>query len=94
LTSSLEAAADLASALSAALTAYIAARTVYIWYRYLSETAPPKGTASPLDALLSRRLKSNPPSAFPAKDLPIATILLVVAGFGAFGLYLTDVLLR
>lgn len=69
---------EIADLATAALTAYLALRTSYIWYVYLRVLTTPRTPGSFL-ANLRQVLENNPPSSFPSADLPIATILLALS---------------
>jgi hypothetical protein len=77
--------ADLATGV---LTAYLSARTVYIWYRYLYRRSTAR-TPGSLLANLKKLIDENPPPAFPSADLPIATIALCISSAAAVTLYVT-----
>jgi hypothetical protein len=79
-------ASELANVLSAALTAYLALRTAYIWYRYLKFLRRPRTPGSLLENL-RQALAENPPASFPTADLPIATILLALSSIATVILY-------
>lgn len=79
-------AGNLSSAFSAILTAYIASRTLFIWYRYLRRTSGAVNQDT-IRGIFKRRSRQSPPPAFPAADLPIATMLLVITSVLAVGFY-------
>jgi hypothetical protein len=78
---------EIADVITAALTTYLSARAVYIWYKYLRLLVP-EHTAGSFLARLKKSLEDNPPSAFPTADLPIATIALVLSSGATVLLFL------
>jgi hypothetical protein len=81
---------NFANALSAAFTAYIAVRSLYIWYKYLSraEHPAPKGT---MRSFFQNRAIASPPPSFPTWDLIIATSLLVLSSLAGALLYVWSI---